>query len=71
LFGKTLLQHGSILLGPGHEQLAFCSAVQSEEKQQVLYDYILQHSANLEETCGRKISYEESANALIQEIEKS
>lgn len=68
LFGKTLLQHGSILLGPGHEQLSFCSAVQSQEKQKILYEYILQHSATMEEACGRKIGFQEAAEAVGGEI---
>lgn len=70
LFGTTLLQHGSILLGPGHEQLAFVTKTQEEAKQKALLKFILSHSAAIGEIAGRDISYNEAANALIEEIEK-
>ncbi|MFC2129831.1 biotin/lipoate A/B protein ligase family protein [Bacteroidota bacterium] len=69
LFGNTLLQHGSILLGSGHEQLAEITKVQSEEKREILRNYILNHSATLEEACDRKISFEECRNSIISIIE--
>lgn len=68
LFGNTLLQHGSILLGNGHEQLADIITAESEEKRNTLRNYTLSHSATLEESCGRKISFEECRNGIISTI---
>ncbi|MFH1050106.1 MAG: hypothetical protein V1779_04140 [bacterium] len=68
LFGKTLLQHGSILLGKGHEQLADVIKTSGEEKRNSLREYILSHSATLEEALMRKVSFEESKAAIINTI---
>jgi lipoate-protein ligase A len=64
LFSRTLLQHGSILLGPGHLRLASLLKTDSEKKRNALFDYTKFHSATLEEACGRKISFEEGAEAI-------
>ncbi len=65
VFGDVLLQHGSILLDNGHEQLADVSIVANEEKRDKLKKYIIDHSATLSEVCNRNISYEEIASAII------
>ncbi len=59
LFGKTLLQHGSILLSNGHEQLADVIKTDNEDKRKTLRNYILKHSATLEESCKREITFDE------------
>ena len=64
LFGKTLLQHGSILLDKGHEQLALVSNNQSDKAKEVLKAYILHHSSTLSEASGKKIEYEQIAQAI-------
>lgn len=66
LIGDTLLQHGSILIGSGHEQLAYISRVKSEDSRAVLLDYILKHSVTIEELLGREVSYEETADAIFE-----
>lgn len=63
LFGNILLQHGSILLDQGHEQLAYVSANKSKRSKEVLKQYILHHSSNLTIASGKKIKYEDIANA--------
>ena len=68
LFGKTLLQHGSILLGKGHEQLAFITKTANSEAQMILLNYIESHSATVEEAAGRNITFEEAANSVINTI---
>lgn len=65
-FGTVLLQHGSILLGAGHEQLADIAVVKNEEERDNLRLSLLEHTTTLENICGRKISYEECAKAIIQ-----
>ena len=64
LFGTTLLQHGSILLGDGHEQLAYLANTNSTSKQEALLKYIKGHSATIEELAGREISFEEAAESV-------
>lgn len=61
LFGDILLQHGSILLDEGHEQLAYVSANKSERSKEVLRHYILHHSSNLTIASGKKIKYDDIA----------
>ncbi len=68
LFGDTLLQHGSILLGDGHEQLAQVASVDSEERRQMLMDYTKKHSATMKEVCGRAVTFDEAADAIYKTI---
>lgn len=68
LFGDTLLQHGSILLGNAHEQLAYIAKVDTEEKKAALLKYIQNHSISLSEICGREISYNESLSAILNNL---
>jgi lipoate-protein ligase A len=65
-FGDTLLQHGSILLGPGHEQLAEVVAGKGERSRMVLKQFMQTHSATLSEAAGRKIGFEEARKAVIE-----
>ena len=65
VFGKTLLQHGSILLGKGHEEIADVTNFQDEEKREVLRKYILSHSATLTESCKREISFLECKDCVL------
>jgi lipoate-protein ligase A len=71
LFGNTLLQHGSILLGPGHELLAEVASLDDEIKRKRLKDFTLDHSATLSEACDRMIDYKESANSIIDILKAS
>jgi len=64
LFGNVLLQHGSILLDNGHEQLAYVSANKSDKSKEVLRLFIEQHSATLSQTAGKPISYNDVANTI-------
>ncbi len=64
LFGGTLLQHGSILLDSGHEQLADVIKTNSGDKRIALREFTLTHSATLSEAAGRKIGYDECAEAI-------
>lgn len=69
LFGNTLLQHGSILLADGHEQLADVAVVQSEQAKDVLKKYIINHSATLEEALMKKVSFEEAQNVVANYLQ--
>jgi len=69
-YNGVLLQHGSILLGPGHEQIAEAANLNSDKERQILRRYILGHSSTIEEVLGREISYAECAEA-IKKVVKS
>lgn len=71
LFGQTLLQHGSVLLGKGHELLADVSTTNSPEQQAKLKDFIIRHSSTLSEAAGREISFEECSDAIMKTIKKN
>ncbi|MES2767206.1 MAG: lipoate--protein ligase family protein [Bacteroidota bacterium] len=69
VFGDVVLQHGSILLGAGHERLADVLKT-TDEKRIVLKGNLLQKSATLSDIAGRKITYGECADA-IEKVFKS
>lgn len=60
VFGRTLLQHGSILLGAGHELLADVIAGINSDKRKSLKDFTASHSITLSEICGREITFAEA-----------
>jgi lipoate-protein ligase A len=64
LYGDVLLQHGSILLDSGHEQLAYVSANKSDRSKEVLRQFIEHHSATLSEAANKPISYYEVSNVI-------
>lgn len=63
-FGSTLLQHGSILLDSGHDQLADIIAGSTDDKRESLKEWTRRHSVTATEIAGRKITYEEAAAAF-------
>ncbi len=68
LFGRTLLQHGSIILGSGHEEIADIIKADSPQKREALRNYLSAKSSSLSESVGREITYEECAVAIEEEI---
>jgi len=68
LIGNTVLQHGSILLDKGHEQIADVAATKSIERKRKLKKYILEHSATLTDVCQRIITYEECSEVIRNEL---
>ncbi|MFA6570684.1 MAG: lipoate--protein ligase family protein [Bacteroidota bacterium] len=68
LFGRTLLQHGSILLGTGHELLGELTAGKSDDEKRILLNYIRKHSVSLEEICNRKIGFEECKKNMLKAV---
>jgi len=63
-YNGVLLQHGSILLGKGHEQLSDVANLKSDKERQILKRYILNHSTTIENILNRKVEYEEVAKAI-------
>ncbi len=64
VWSNVLLQHGSILLGRGHEQLASFVHLANDEARIKLLDSIQTQSVSMEEICKRQCSFEECAEAL-------
>ncbi len=68
VYGNTLLQHGSILLGPGYELIAEVANLKDEFAKEILRNHIKSHSISIEEIVGRKIPFEfavETFNNLL------
>jgi lipoate-protein ligase A len=63
-YNGVLLQHGSILIGEGHEQLSDVANLKSDKEHQILKRYILKHSSTIEEILGKKVEYQEVADAI-------
>lgn len=64
LYGNVVLQHGSVLLGEGHERLADVLNLANAEERSALRQTLLERSATLEEACGRGVSFAECAEAI-------
>jgi lipoate-protein ligase A len=60
----VVLQHGSILLGSGHERLAEVARVVDEHEREHIRQALQTKSATLEEVCGRTVSFDECAEAI-------
>lgn len=65
-YGRVLLQHGSILLGPGHEKLADIARLDSDEAREDLRDALTRQTATLSEIAGRPISYQEAVALVVR-----
>ncbi len=64
----VLLQHGSILLGAGHEQLADVAYVQDESERDGIRSALRDKAATLEEICGQKFSFTECVEAILSVV---
>ncbi|MGQ9818469.1 MAG: lipoate--protein ligase family protein [Candidatus Kapaibacteriales bacterium] len=60
LYGDTLLQHGSILLWKGYEQIAELVNFANESNREYLRKYIQEHSISIGEILGREVSFDEA-----------
>lgn len=68
VFGDVLLQHGSILLGKGHNLLPDLMACKNEGNRETIRKEIESHSISISEICNRKITYEECAGCICDEF---
>jgi lipoate-protein ligase A len=62
----TVLQHGSVLLSAGHEQLADMARVVDEVERETVRRALTEKAATLSEVCGRVVSFAECAEAITQ-----
>lgn len=68
LFDKTLLQHGSILIGNAHEILADLVKAKSPERRESIREYIKSQTATLNEASGKKLTYQDCRDAIFEEM---
>lgn len=60
VYGNTLLQHGSILLSKGYEQIAKLVKVDNEVHREHLQKFIENHSISIGEILGREITFNQA-----------
>jgi lipoate-protein ligase A len=68
VFGDVLLQHGSILLGKGHNFTSRFNELQNEEIREMIRKENRKPLHSISEICNREISYEECANCIWEEF---
>lgn len=68
LFGNTLLQHGSILIGNAHLMLSEVVNLETNEQKTKLFNFINSHSTCLENVFEKNISYKEISELIFEEI---
>ncbi len=66
---EVVLQHGSILLGPGHKRLSEFVRVETEETRAALYESLETKTTQLDSVLGRPVSFDEVASALKKGFE--
>lgn len=68
VFGNTLLQHGSILLGPGYELIAEVANLKDETAREILRKHIKNHSISVEEIVDRQIPFEQALETFKKQL---
>lgn len=68
---ETVLQHGSILLGAGHEELIDLLAVADERIRDVMKKGLATKTTTLSAILGRTVEYSEAAGALKRGFEQA
>jgi lipoyl(octanoyl) transferase len=63
--GTVVLQHGSILLDTGHERLADVLRLNSESERETIRQLMHDRTATLSEIAGRRIGFDECAEAIL------
>ncbi len=71
VFGNTVLQHGSILLGKGYELLADVVNLRSEDFRSNLKEYIISHSISVSEILNKEVTFEQAKSAFLNLLSKN
>lgn len=66
LWGDVLLQHGSLLIGNGHERLPYY--LRDCTNPDTIAAYLARRSVTLEEICNRPVSFEELSTTVAEEL---
>jgi len=69
--GEVVLQHGSLLLGPQHLQLASLIAEDSPERKILIWQSLADHAIDAETILGHPVDFEEAALHLKEGFEHS
>lgn len=62
---EVVLQHGSILLGPGHKRIVEFLRLSSEEQRNTLRYELEEKTIELRSILGRTVSFEETAEGIL------
>jgi lipoate-protein ligase A len=68
-FGRIVLQHGSILLGPQHRRIAEFLSPSAGRSRPLIEEDLLNRTTDAETILGRGVSYEECARAMRRGFE--
>ena len=68
-FGKTVLQHGSLLLNSHHRRITDFLAPCLQESQGSLEEHLEKHTVDAAEILGRIVSFEEAASTMKRGFE--
>lgn len=66
LFGNVVLQHGSLLLGAGHEGLVEVLNLNTDEERATMRRTLHEQAATLQECLERRVEWSEAAAAVLQ-----
>lgn len=68
-FGRAVLQHGSILLGPGHRRITEFLAPRVRHVRDVIEDHLVRHTVDAGSILGRPVPFEETASCIRKGFE--
>jgi len=68
---EVVMQHGSILIGPGHKRIVEFINFHSEKERNMLREELDERTTDLSVVLNRVISFEEVAEAILQGFQKA
>jgi lipoate-protein ligase A len=66
LFGNVVLQHGSLLLGAGHEDLVEVLNIPTDEERITMRRILHEQTATMQECLGRRVEWDDAATAIVR-----
>ena len=70
-FGTVVLQHGSILLGPQHVQIASLLTDTLQDRELIVKRHLENHAIDVETAIGKIVTFEEASISLQQGFEQA
>jgi lipoate-protein ligase A len=68
---RAFLQHGSLIIESDHKLFTSLLKFENESERVALQEHLMQSTTTLNQTCGRKISFEEIGTALEEGFRKT
>ena len=68
---RAFLQHGSLIIESDHKLFTSLLKFDNENERVALQEHLMQSTTTLNQTCGRKISFEEVGNVLEEGFRKT